>query len=153
MRYVEFKNPEPDPSTSKSGSGTGKDPLAWGSYMRVHLVMTEFLTWIWAPAPSVMDHWDKDALRSYKGMGSRIRPEEGKKGLKIINCTLLTYDEAETPRLTRVGVSWMMRFRLPVKSLVLALKPVNHEWMLIPCKLKIAPVQRVRGHSYLKAGV
>lgn len=74
-----------------------------------------------------MDHWDKDASRSYKGMGSGIRPEDGKKGLKIINCTLLTYDEAETPRLTRVGVSWMLRFRLRVKSLVLALKPVNHE--------------------------
>lgn len=53
--------------------------------------------------------------------------KRGEKGLKIINCTLLTYDEAETPRLTRVGVSWIVRFRLPVKSLVLALKPVNHE--------------------------
>lgn len=46
MCYVEFKNLEPDPSTSKSGSGRGKDHLAWGLYMRVHLVMTEFLTWI-----------------------------------------------------------------------------------------------------------
>lgn len=74
MRYVEFHNPEP--------SGTGKDRFAWGLYMRVHLVMTEFLMWIWAPAASVMDHWDKDASRSSTGMGSRIRPEEGEKRSK-----------------------------------------------------------------------
>lgn len=46
MCYIEFQNPEPDPSTSRSGSGTGKDPLAWGLYMRVHLAMTELLMWI-----------------------------------------------------------------------------------------------------------
>lgn len=32
-----------------------------------------------APAASVMDHWDKDVLRSQEGMRPGIKPEEDKK--------------------------------------------------------------------------
>lgn len=47
--------------------------------MQVHSVMTEFLMRIRAPGPLVLDHWDRDALRSKEGMGSGIRAEEGEK--------------------------------------------------------------------------
>lgn len=42
-------------------------------------MMTEFLMRIRAPAPAVVDHCDKDVLRSREGIGSGIKPEEERK--------------------------------------------------------------------------
>lgn len=69
--------------------------------MHVCSVMTEFLMRIRAPAPSVMDHWDKDVLRSRGGMGSGIKPEEE----KTINLKIINYNEDETQMLTETRVS------------------------------------------------